>query len=168
MSVGGTQPAGGTTPFGGLDTATDLKTVLAAELKANASLAAIVGARIYPLSVPENKPKPRPTLVYAVASNSRVRNLSGFAGIATARVLFDARSPLYSDCEAIKEVLRQYDGFRGWMGDVSILSTRFDDEADEFEWPGAPSGGTPGTHHLTVTMFFKYRESIPSHPDQES
>ena len=158
---------GNTTPANSLDIATDLKTVLAAEFKANASLAAIVGARIYPLAVPEKAPKGSPTLVYAVASTDRLRNLGGFAGIATSRVLFDARSKLFSDCERIKEVLRQYDGFRGFMGDVSILSTRFDDNADEFEWPGSSSGGAPGTHHLTITMFFKYRESIPAHPDQE-
>lgn len=161
-------PSPNATQSNSLDISVDLATAIATALLANASLAAIVGARIYPLAVPEKTPKGSPTLVYAVASTERLRNLSGFAGIATSQVLFDARSKLYSDCQRIKEVLRQYDGFRGFLAnDVNVLSTRFEDNADEFEWPGAPSGGSPGTHHLTITMYFKYRESIPSFPDQE-
>jgi hypothetical protein len=154
---------GNAAPFGALDLATNLKTAIVTTLKADATLAAIVEGRIYPPAIPETKAKLKPSLVFAVASTDRLRNLAGFAGIATSRVLFDARSPLYSDCERIKEALRQYDGFRGFLADIAILSTRFDDDADEFEWPG--SGGAPGTHHLTITMFFKYREPIPTFID---
>lgn len=164
----GNAVASNTTLLNSLDIAIDLSTAISTVLLANASLTAIVGSRIYPLVVPEKAPKGSATLVYAVASTDRLRNLSGFAGIATSQVLFDARSKLYSDCQRIKEVLRQYDGYRGFLADsVNVLSTRFDDNADEFEWPGAPSGGSPGTHHLTITMYFKYREPIPVHPDQE-
>ena len=163
--LGGTTPPGNTTPYGSLDVSIDFSTALAIALKANASLAALVESRIYPLVVPETKPKPKPTLVYAIAETSRLRNLSGYAGMSTSQVLFDARSPLYSDCQLIKEILRQYDGFRGYLaGNIEVLSTRFDDNADEFEWPGG-SGGAPGTHHETVVMYFKYREPIPVQPE---
>lgn len=142
--------------------ATTFESALVARLKANPAITAIVGTRIYPLAIPQKGQLP--ALVYAIPSTDRVRNLAGAAGVATARVLIDARATTYAVVKQLQELLRQYDGFSGTLaGDVVVMNTRMDDQGDEFEWP-AGTGTDVGTHHLTLTFNFKYRESIPVAP----
>jgi hypothetical protein len=138
---------------------TGFEAALVARLKADTALSAIVGARIYPLVIPQKGSLP--CLVYAIPSTDRARNLRGAAGIATARVLIDARATSYAVVKSLQEVLRQYDGFSGTLaGNLIVLNTRMDDQGDEYEWP-ASTGTDVGTHHLTLTFHFKYRESLP-------
>jgi hypothetical protein len=142
--------------------ATTFESALVARLKANPAITAIVGTRIYPLAIPQKGQLP--ALVYAIPSTDRVRNLAGAAGVAVARVLIDARATTYATVKALQELLRQYDGFDGVLaGDVVVMNTRMEDQGDEFEWPGG-TGTDQGTHHLTLTFNFKYRESLPVAP----
>jgi hypothetical protein len=142
--------------------ATTFESALVARLKANPAITAIVGTRIYPLAIPQKGQLP--ALVYAIPSTDRVRNLAGAAGVAVARVLIDARATTYAVVKSLQELLRQYDGFDGVLaGDVIVLNTRMEDQGDEFEWPGG-TGTDVGTHHLTLTFNFKYRESLPVAP----
>jgi hypothetical protein len=138
---------------------TGFEAALVARLKADTALSAIVGARIYPDAIPQKGSLP--CLVYAIPSTARARNLRGAAGIATARVLIDARAKTYAVLNSIQEVLRQYDGFSGTLaGDVVVENTRMDDRGDEYEWPGG-TGTDQGTYHMVLTFYFKYRESLP-------
>jgi hypothetical protein len=141
---------------------TGFEAALVARLKADTQLAAIVGTRIYPLVIPQKGATP--ALVYAIPNTDRARNLAGAAGVATARVLIDARASSYATVKALQEILRQYDGFAGTLaGNVVVLNTVMADQTDEFEWP-AGTGTDQGTHHLTLEFRFKYRESIPAVP----
>jgi hypothetical protein len=142
----------------------DFESALVRTLKADGDLTALIAGRVYPLAIPEKRPGATagylPCLVYAITATDRARNLSGFAGVAIASVLIDCRAKTYAEVNALREILRQYDGFDGWWGSVEIMNVVFSDQADEFEWPGGGSGA--GTFHLTVSWRVKYREPIPA------
>jgi hypothetical protein len=139
----------------------DFESELVARLKADVSLQELVGSRIYPLVMPEKAA--RPALVYAVTGTRRDRNLAGPAGMAYATVHLDVRADRYADAKRGQEILRQYDGASGPLTrSVRVIRAWLDDQADAYEWPEDASAR--GTHHLTLTFQFKYRESIPVAP----
>lgn len=139
----------------------DFEAELVARLKADVDLQDLVGSRIYPLVLPEGAGLP--AIVYAVAGTRRDRNLAGPAGMAYATVHIDVRADRYAEVKRGQEILRQYDGARGPLARaIRIIDTRLDDQADTYEWPEDASAR--GTHHLTLTFVFKYRESIPVAP----
>jgi hypothetical protein len=154
----------GTVEPGAFSDWTDFETALTASLKANPNIAAIVGTRVYPLAIPEKRAGQTegslPCLVYAITGTDRARNLSGPAGVAIAHVLIDCRGKEYSQVKRLQEILRQYDGFNGYLyGSLYVMNTVFSDQSDEFEWPGGTGTGQ-GTYHITVSFRWKYREPL--------
>jgi hypothetical protein len=140
--------------------ALDFEAALTATLKADASLTAIVGQRIYPHAIPQKGQLP--ALVYAIPNTTRVRNFSGPAAVAVARVLFDCRSNAYGDTKVMQEALRRYDRFDGFLAEsVYVMNAVMADQAGEYEWP-AGTGTDQGTYHLTVEFSWKYREPTAS------
>lgn len=141
----------------------DFESALVARLLANPALTGLIGDRLYPVATPQKTPRGTARLLYAVTANERPRCLSGAVGLATARVHFDARSPRYTDCKSIQEILRQYDGFRGVLaGEIKVQFSQLETHGDEYEWPDNASD--QGMQHLSLTFYFKYREPRPVAP----
>lgn len=135
----------------------DLEQVLAAYLKADASVASVVGARVFPISAPQTAELPH--LVFRLVSGGSVHHLGGYSGISTARIRLSAKSRLLRDCVALRECVRQLNGFKGRFGPVRVDYCRFRDVVDRYE---QPDDTDTGTFSRQFDLLLKYRESIPS------
>lgn len=81
-------------------------------LKNAAAVAALVGARIYPLTAPQ--PPTYPLVTFQRISGVRWRSLSGPSGMAQPRIQVDAYATTYAGAKALATAVRQtLDGYRG-------------------------------------------------------
>lgn len=78
-------------------------------------LAGLVGARVYPLKLPQ---KPTlPAITYQRISGPHVHSHSGISGLARPRYQFTCWAEKYADAKATAEILRlALDGYKGTMG----------------------------------------------------
>lgn len=135
----------------------DLEQALAAFLKINPQITAIVGPRVFPIAPPQTALLPH--LTYRMISGGGVHHLGGYSGISEARIRIVAQSRRLRDCTQLREVVRQLDGFIGLFGPVRVLFCRFEDIEDDYEEP--PEGSDIGTYERKFDLRFRYRESIP-------
>lgn len=135
----------------------DLEQALAAFLKINTQVTAIVGERIYPIAAPQTAALPH--LTYAMISGGGVHHLGGYSGISMARIRIKAQSRRLRDCTRLREVVRQLDGFTGLFGPVKVLFCRFEDIEDDYLEP--PEGSDVGTYERKFDLRFRYREPVP-------
>lgn len=132
------------------------RAALVAALKADAGVAATVGAKVFPGRVPENVALP--AIIWQVVSLPRDHHLGGTAGVARARVQFSAIAKTAADCEVAAESLRQLlDGFTGRLpGGVVVLETNLLDERDMSDAPD--DGSDAGVFRTSQDYFFLFRE----------
>lgn len=140
----------------------NLAQALAAWLEADPAIAAIVvsdgEARIYPVAPPVGSEPP--SVSYKVISSVATRHLGGASGVRTARYRITANSKRFGECDAIREAVRQLDGFMGVLSGVRILFVEADDVHDTYVTP--PQGSDDGTYDKSIDLKIKYRESVPS------
>jgi len=107
-------------------------------LKADATVAGLVGPRLFPVLVPEgsmpvNAGDP-PCLSYQIISASAAYTLDP-KELDTKRVQFDAWGVAYSDCKNVKQAVRNaLDGYKGTLPDgTRVLGTFRGVEVDFWE-----------------------------------
>ena len=135
---------------------------LAAHLAADSSVAAVVGARIYHLTLPQYTTFP--ALLYRVVSwPRRPIDLSGPLTSPTARVQITAVSRDPGECDLALEAVRQsLQGYRGALGGSSIvvLQSVADNEADLYSDPG--DNTSRAFARVSVDYLIRFREPRPS------
>ena len=111
---------------------------LRAHLLADASIAALVGARIYPLRLPQKAVMP--SIVIQRVSGVRFGHLRGGGSLARPRYQVDCWAATHDAATALGTLCRQrLDGYTGeWADDESPTTTirvavHFEDERDLFE-----------------------------------
>jgi hypothetical protein len=113
-----------------------------ARLAGFAGLAALVGARIYPVLAPEAAAAP--FVVYQRITGERIDSLSGPSGMATPRFQVDVYATSYAASRAIAEQVRlALDNFRGTQsypgGSTHIRFIALADERDLIEQDVKPA-----------------------------
>ena len=131
-------------------------------LSNQSTITAIVGTappRIYPVALPEGKP--RPALLYKRVEGGHDSTLKGSGGHALGKFEFDAIADNYSDADALAEALRQVmQGFVGTFGDTAVRAVVLEEEVDDYLGPVDGSGR--GVYTITLTYAIRYTESVPT------
>lgn len=118
-----------------------------------------VEGRVYPGSLPQKATLPAVT--FFVPARTGGHNLKGSNGTVVTRVQISAWANRQSEVVAIAEAIRhRFDGFKGLMGEVEILSCLFQDEVDLPEPPN--DGSDRWTHQIAIDYRISHRVSIPS------
>jgi hypothetical protein len=143
-------------------TSAPIRQAIAAALLADASLAALVGTRIYPLIVPQTSTYP--ALAWRVTGIDRQHDLDGPTGRAVCDLTVWSVSKRLIDDEAAAEAVRQVlDGLTtaslGGTG-VVVLETLSDDEADD--WHDPTDGTSRGLIITPIGYRIVYREPKPT------
>jgi hypothetical protein len=123
---------------------------LTARLEAYAGLTALVGTRIYPLTLPQNATLP--ALTYQRIPGERVRSVSGATGMMRARFEVHVWDESVSGAQAVG--IQVQDALEGWSGVASTVTVkliRIDDGRDTYE-------PDPATVHITYQVWFDYEE----------
>lgn len=154
----------GLTPITPTATRAAIREAIAAALKADPAVAALVAARVYPLVVPTTGNLP--AIAVQLIGLNRPRHLRGPTTIVSARVQIAAVSKLQPDCVRVTEAVRQaLDGFAGTLGaganSVFVVETVLADERDLDE-PTMPDG-TKRPYVRTIQDYvIRYREPNPT------
>jgi hypothetical protein len=139
--------------------ATRFRQALVAELAASTSIAAIVGANIFPLVVPESKLAP--ALLYQVQELNRPHDLDGAAGFAEAIVKLGCGSPLFTESEALAEAVRNLvDGLGTTLSGIWVPEIEHWGELDLYDPPIDASDR--GTYWIALRYFFRFAEPSPT------
>ena len=126
---------------------------LVAALKADAGVAAIAGAKIYPIRAPQTAKYP--ALLYQVQEQDRMHDLDGVAGITAADVQIGCGSPLLSEAETLAEAVRSLmDGITDVLADITQVETLSASERDLYDSPADASD--VGTYWIVLTYRFRY------------
>jgi hypothetical protein len=134
-----------------------LEQALAAAIKADATLSGIIGARCYPVCLPESAGTAA-ALYYRMISRPRPHTLDGAVGISHARVQFGACSTLASDVAALASGLRKlFDGFRGTLSGIVVQGAEKLDEID-LPYEDPESGSDVGRFVRAVDFRFHANE----------
>ena len=100
---------------------------------ASQAVSTLIGARMYPLILPDQAAFPAVT--YQVVSSMEEQTLDGPTGIFTARVQVDAWSASYGETKAVAAAIRTLlDGFDGALPDGTVVANMWlaDSPADSF------------------------------------
>ena len=81
-----------------------VEAVIYAALSGHAPLTALVAARIYPVTLPEDCIYP--AVVYQLADRQYLRTLCGDAGASLNSVAVDSYAPTYSEARAVADAVR--------------------------------------------------------------
>lgn len=142
-----------------------LREAVVAHLKADAGVAALVGARVYPLVVPSSASSVFPAIAVQVINVERPRQLNGPRSITNATVQIAAVSKLVSDTAAAAEAVRQaLDGLIGLLGaggsTIHVVETVLTAERD---LPDDASDATGKPYVRTIADYLiRYREPRPA------
>jgi hypothetical protein len=141
-------------PLGGF------RSALVSRLNADATLATLVGDRVFPQVRPQRSALP--AVVVSIVSIDRDHDLDGPTGLGLAEVELRAHSLDFTDCDRIANYLRTlFDGFEGILANgVEVLETLSLDESDDYD--DAAEGSDDGTFQIPVEYSFRFRESTPN------
>lgn len=119
-----------------------LETALYAFLGQQGAISALVGARIYPLLLPQNPTMP--ALTYQIISTVPDYVLAGPSGLVAKRVQINCWAsrewamPGYTTAQNVATAVRKaLDGYSGiWPGGIEIVRAKRDNQHDDFEPEG--------------------------------
>ena len=98
----------------------------------DATVAGLVGTRIYPQILPQNPTYP--ALSFQRVSAVRLRALDGVVGVAQARFQIDCWALTYAQCRALASAVRvRLDGYRGDMDGIHVGATTLENDQDIYE-----------------------------------
>lgn len=120
-------------------------------LMATAPLTALIGARLYPQTIPEEAP--RPAAAFQRISGTYDTAHDGPTGWGRARLQFTAQADIYLEAKAVAAAIRAaLHGFRGTMGTVTVHGAFATNDLDGFN---------EATDRETVRLdvLFYYKES---------
>jgi hypothetical protein len=98
-------------------------------LLADSNVTDLVGARIYPLKVPQDADLP--AIAYQKISGPRDETQSGPSGLVESRMQLTYQGTTYSEAKLVAEAVRgSIDGFSGTMGSVAVNACHLANEID--------------------------------------
>lgn len=107
------------------------ETVLRSTLLADATVAGLLGTRIYPLAADADA-----TLPYVTWRRSSVRReptLAGPMGVPTVTIEYDCVASTYAGARTLADAMRAVlDGFNGTIDNTTVRQTSLEDESDQF------------------------------------
>lgn len=96
-----------------------IESELRTHLLTESTITSLVGARIYPVLLPQAPTFP--AMTYQRVSGSRVQSLTGPSGMAHPRFQIDCWAQTYDGAkELAAAVMTELDGYRGTMGDTRV------------------------------------------------
>lgn len=102
---------------------------LYAYLAAHAGLSALIGTRLYPVTLPQTPTLP--AVIYQRVSGPEVYSHQGFSNLVTPRFQFDCRGLTYASAKAVAaQVKAALRGYKGLMGTVSVNGARIENDLD--------------------------------------
>lgn len=121
----------------------DLRPGLRAFLLADATIAGLVVARIYPLKIPQGIKLT--SIVYSEISSRGDHHMQGASGLASPRIQLSAWSPSADGAHALALAIKsRLDGYKGTMGTgptlVTVQGAFFDSWRDVFDGEAALYG----------------------------
>jgi hypothetical protein len=100
-------------------------------LKAQPTVSAIVGTRVYPIRKPKVKSKLNPYIVYRREDTDRVFSLTGFSGLTEATIQIGCWADTYGAAKRLADAVRLVvDGYAGLMGAYTVQMAKIDHEND--------------------------------------
>lgn len=140
-----------------------IKGAIYEHLKDDASIAALVGTRIYPGNAPAGTDFPR--ITYGRTGNQHVRHMTGASGFAQPR--FEITSWDTDDLvveELAEHIRNRFDHFRGTMGTVSTADVRvamLDSDSDGLVSP-TDADDLP-IHSRVLEFLIWHTETVPTY-----
>lgn len=133
----------------------DIEQAIVAKLLADATLAALVGTRVYPGLAPQGAAAPY--LVYQQADRQKVHTLGGVVSLNNYRMRFDAFGSSYANAKATAAALASaLDGFSGLVGSgaIKVQGAFLESEEDDLDEP--VHGGETGVYSVgaDVSIWF--------------
>jgi Protein of unknown function (DUF3168) len=127
---------------------------LTAYLKADATIAATVGPRVFPNVVPQGSDFP--SISYNQVSGVRLYDIpNGPTGRAIPRITINSWAERYLTVRQLADAVRErLNGFRGLMGSTEIGRITLDNEFDTFE----EEAGQNGIHRVTQDYLISFTE----------
>jgi hypothetical protein len=108
-----------------MSAAADIRTFVLAD----ATVASLIGTRMYPLNLPQAPTFP--AITYQWISGQHVQSINDRSGLSGPRVQFTAWAITYLQAEAVFEALRKrLDGFNGMAGSTRIYGAILESERD--------------------------------------
>lgn len=114
----------------------DVRQALVAFILADAGIVNIIGARIFPLKMPQSVDQP--SIVYTRVSGLSGHHMAGRDGLARTRIQVDCWSKSADASSALANLVKdRLDGYRGVMGSgplaVDVQGVFFSDERESFD-----------------------------------
>jgi Protein of unknown function (DUF3168) len=123
-------------------------------LKADATIAAAVGQRVFPNIVPQGSNFP--AISYNQVSGVRLYDINdGPSGRAMPRITINSWAIRYLDVRNLADAVRQrLNGFRGMMGSTQVGRITLDNEFDTYE----EEAGLSGIHRVVQDYIISFVE----------
>lgn len=143
---------------------TPVENALAGKLAGTSAISSLVGARIYPVLLPQDPTYP--AITYQRISGERRHDLQGASGIGHPRISVSCWATTYAGVKALAAAVRKaLDGFRGTLSSadsppltVTALAVMIENEIDLFE-PDASADGRRGIHRVVQDYTVTHRET---------
>jgi hypothetical protein len=108
----------------------DISASMHAALTGDAGVAALVGARVYPVQAPQEAPAP--FIVFGRVATQRFPTLDDRRGLAQPRIEVGCWAETFDAARALANAVRlALDGLRGTVAGIEVLATRLDAERDD-------------------------------------
>ena len=135
-----------------------IKSALASYLKSKPELVALVSDRIWPVALPQKKP--RPAITYRRLPSGHDHTLTSSAGTSLATFRIASYGDSYEDADLVAEAVRSVmQGFSGVFVSTKVNSVVLGDESDDFFEP--QDGSSLGVYVVNLDFRIRYAESIP-------
>ncbi len=129
------------------------------QLSNNATIVAVVGERIYPLSIPQGESLP--AIVYQVISEEHDNHVDGSGGLAHATVQISCYATSYAAARNLAETIRvAITGDRGTYASIEVTGCLLESDLDIYHPPADASD--VGVYQIANSYSYWYREAIPA------
>ena len=112
----------------------DIGKTLRLKLVSDAAVTALVGSRIYPLTLPQGVTLP--AIRYQRITGNSDPHLGGTTGLAVATVQLDCVGTTYAGAEQVRDAVREsLEAYQGTVSGVKITSVRATNHSDFYDAP---------------------------------
>lgn len=130
--------------------------VLRSALVGNATVAALIGTKVYPVLAPASAPLPLVT--WRRAGISRSQTLSAPMGVPQVSVEYQIYAGTYEAARDIADAMRVVlDGYRGVVDNTTVRQTSLENEVDEFVQ--LQGSDLPAVYQITQTYDVWWQET---------
>jgi uncharacterized protein DUF3168 len=125
------------------------------------TLASLIGDRIFPQELPQDRHCDLPAIRYQIAAQTHESDLDGLAGIAEARFIYEILSDSYDEAFLIATLIKELViGFYGEMKGKQVEGCELNSESDQ-EGTLTLNGQERWVFNRTLDFAIAYQEPIP-------